>query len=72
MYCPNCGKKVEGKFCCYCGHPLPVITESPSEEFRTQEELEKNLEKNLDSRAFSQEKIGNPKNNVGNSKNRMS
>ena len=48
MYCPNCGKKVEGKFCCYCGHPLPVITESPSEEFRTQEELEKNLEKNLD------------------------
>ena len=30
IYCPECGKKIDAgsKFCMYCGHPIPVASQS--------------------------------------------
>lgn len=30
MYCPNCGKETDGKFCQFCGAPLPQAEEQPA------------------------------------------
>lgn len=30
MFCPNCGKETQGRFCNYCGTPLPAETPAPA------------------------------------------